>query len=34
MLNGLDDIGLTLLNEEKITAYEEALSANGAFPSF
>jgi 3-isopropylmalate/(R)-2-methylmalate dehydratase small subunit len=34
MLNGLDDIGLTLLNEEKITAYEKALSARGAFPAF
>ena len=34
MLNGLDDIGLTMLNEEKITAYEKTLSARGGFPSF
>jgi 3-isopropylmalate/(R)-2-methylmalate dehydratase small subunit len=29
MLNGLDDIGLTLLNEEKITTYEKAAAARG-----
>jgi 3-isopropylmalate/(R)-2-methylmalate dehydratase small subunit len=34
MLNGLDDIGLTLLNEDKITAYEKAAVATGLLPSF
>lgn len=34
MLNGLDDIGLTLLIEDKITAYEKAAAATGLLPSF
>jgi 3-isopropylmalate/(R)-2-methylmalate dehydratase small subunit len=34
MMNGLDDIGLTLQHEDKIAAYETVAAARGNIPSF
>lgn len=34
MLNGLDDIGLTLLNEKAISEYERRAAISGSIPTF